>query len=209
MKVGIREAARQLGVSHVALIKARKTGALRADPDGRLDVDQVRKSEWWKNRGGPLADPPAGNGDARSTAVPGGNSEAAGRRVEVELEPQPRGGALKREHAIEEEDGGLAKIEIEKLVLLERREKLHLDNEERKGTLVDAAEASEAWGNMITTARNKALMLPSELAPKLARESDTVACEEILRTGIYAMLSELASWSPASQPIADCLPHAA
>jgi len=49
---------------------------------------------------------------------------------------------------------------------------------------------------MITTARNKALMLPNELSAKLAIETDPIICEQILKKAIDAMLSELAEWQP-------------
>jgi len=46
----IRQAAKVLGVSHVALLKAAKTGSLKLNPDGTANLETIRESEWYRNR---------------------------------------------------------------------------------------------------------------------------------------------------------------
>ncbi len=73
--------------------------------------------------------------------------------------------------------------------------KAAIEAQRMEGKVIDAKEAAAAWGQVIMTVRNKALLLPGELAAKLAAESDVAACEEILKVGIYEMLSDLAGQS--------------
>lgn len=54
----IRQAAKVLGVSHVALLKAAKTGSLKLNPDGTANLETIRESEWYRNR---KSRKPAGN----------------------------------------------------------------------------------------------------------------------------------------------------
>jgi len=46
----IRQAAKVLGVSRVALLKAAKTGSLKLNPDGTANLETIRESEWYRNR---------------------------------------------------------------------------------------------------------------------------------------------------------------
>jgi hypothetical protein len=46
----IRAAAKVLGVSHVALLKAAKTGSLKLNPDRTVNLETIRESEWYRNR---------------------------------------------------------------------------------------------------------------------------------------------------------------
>jgi hypothetical protein len=201
--------AKALGISRQMVHRHERDGKIKRG-DGGFDLDQVRlqlaQNLGSKQGGSPRRGPVAVR---RTTArmCPGGDHvlDDAGvcancafgeiqpaPRVVVECEPQPHGGWLKRERATDDADAPEgSKADLEKKLLAERVEKAQLDNSARKKVLIDAGEASAAWGNAITTARNKALMLPSELAPRLALESDPVVCEEMLRTGIYTMLAEL------------------
>lgn len=44
--------AKTLGVSHVAILRAVKTGAIKPASNGQLTLDLVRNSEWYRNRQG-------------------------------------------------------------------------------------------------------------------------------------------------------------
>jgi len=46
----IRAAAKVFGVSHVALLKAAKTGSLKLNPDRTVNLETIRESEWYRNR---------------------------------------------------------------------------------------------------------------------------------------------------------------
>lgn len=185
-----------LGISRQMVYQYEREGKIQRR-DGKFDLEEVRR-QLAANLGTKQGGPPR-------KGMPAVPAPAAGRRIEIELEPQPHGGSLKREHAIEDELGANfleenapagSKVDLEKKLLAERFRRARLQNDQSERILIDADEAMKAWGNMITTARNKALMLPSELSRKVAYESDPVVCEEILKAGIDAMLSELAEWRP-------------
>ena len=190
--VSLRAYAKHRGCRLSAVQKAIKTGRIQRTPEGLVDVDQA-DAAWRRN-----TDP--AKQSAEKLVSPAVSKDAAGgRRVEIELEPQPHGGALKRERATGEdpEDSDAAvylKARAEKEQTESELKKLELA--EKTGELVPAADVEKVWGEMIVTARNRALMLPAELAPRLALESDEVACQQILRDGIYRVLSELAEPQP-------------
>jgi len=193
--LGASALAAALGVSRRMVYQYEQEGKIQRR-DGKFDLEAVR-AQLAANLGTKQGGPPRKGKPAPPVE--------AGRQVEVEAEPQPHGGWLKRERAIEDEAGDCfleenapagSKVDLEKKLLAERFRKARLQNDQAERILIDAEEAMAAWGNMITTARNKALMLPSELSRKLAMETDPVACEEILKAGIDAMLSELAEWQP-------------
>jgi hypothetical protein len=187
--------AKALGISRQMVYQYERDGKITRGAGG-FDLEAVRaqlahnlgeKRGGSPKRGNPATPEPAVSRDA-SQVRPG---------IVLEAEPQPHGGWLRREHAIEDLDAPEgSKADLEKQLLAERVEQKRRDNEKESGKLIDADEAEKAWGDMVTTSRNKALMLPSELAPKLALEADPVVCEEILRAGIYSMLSELANYQP-------------
>jgi hypothetical protein len=43
MNLGLRATARELGISHVALLKAARVGRVRRGDDGRFDLEAVRR----------------------------------------------------------------------------------------------------------------------------------------------------------------------
>ena len=57
----IRAAAKVLGVSHVALLKAAKTGSLKLNPDRTVNLETIRESEWYRNRKARKSRKPSGN----------------------------------------------------------------------------------------------------------------------------------------------------
>ncbi len=48
MLMGVREYGRHRGVSHVAVLKALRSGRIRQDPDGLIDADQADR-DWARN----------------------------------------------------------------------------------------------------------------------------------------------------------------
>ena len=180
MGLSARAIARELKVSHTAVNKAVQSGRIHPEKDGSFDLAKVRK-EWDRNadfhqqqRGAPKRSARiAESNDVRSPAP---HAESGDGETESLTDPKFKDVQLRRE-----------KIKAE-------REQLRLDEE--KKLLISAEEAKQVWSAMVTTARNKALMLPSELGPKLAVETDAVACEEVLRNAIYAFLSEMTEYQP-------------
>jgi hypothetical protein len=66
--------------------------------------------------------------------------------------------------------------------------------ERERGNLISREAAELAWSGMVVSTRIKALYLPSQLANRLAAESDPITCEEILRDAIYRLLTELSEY---------------
>lgn len=75
-------------------------------------------------------------------------------------------------------------------------EKHEMDNEERRGHLVDATEARSLWSEHIGAARAKLLSLPTKLGPQLINVADPNTVASRIRTEVYAALDELAEWEP-------------
>ena len=149
----IRAAAKVLGVSHVALLKAAKTGSLKLNPDRTVNLETIRESEWYRNR---KQRKPAGN------------------------KPEPQ-----------VDLSGVDKIDLEKLVLVERRESLRLDNEERKKNLLPADEVRGAMEAVISTTRSHLLLLPAKLAHKVSSLTDPAECQAVIDAEIKAALKAL------------------
>lgn len=63
-----------------------------------------------------------------------------------------------------------------------------------KGESIDAFEAACQWGAMIVAARNRALLIPSKLAPKVAVVSDVLECQQIIDREIRSFLTELSEY---------------
>ena len=167
------EYARRRGCSKVAVHKAIKTGKI-ALVDGLID-EAAADAAWERNR-----DPRQGSKIAR--AIPG-------------PENSPEIGTDPSESAPAAADGlALTVARTRHEVAKARRAELGVKELEHK--LIDGDKAEAAWAGMIKSARQKALLLPSELGPKVAVESDPIQCSEIIRTGIFAMLTELAEYRP-------------
>jgi hypothetical protein len=73
-----------------------------------------------------------------------------------------------------------------------RLEKEELELERAKGAVVDRSEVSGKYAALIVQFRNRALRLPTTLAPRVAAETDTSACQRILEGAIREALQELA-----------------
>lgn len=173
MGVSIRRAAKQLGVTHPALLKAAKVGSLRLEADGTVDLDKARQSEWWNNRAGKSSQPAA--------PLPGPNPEA---------EKAQKRERLKQLLQIENlELMGADKINLEKLLILERREALRLDNEERRSNLVKVTAVEERWLRISSEVKGRLLILPGVLAGKLVSIGDVQHVRKILEAEIRQTLT--------------------
>ena len=64
---------------------------------------------------------------------------------------------------------------------------------EKAGRLIDAAEASAAELERITTAKTRLLMIPDDLGERVATESNPIRCREMILTAVRAALEDLAA----------------
>lgn len=175
MGISIRKAAKELGVSHVAILKAAKSGSLKLEADGSVNLDNVRRSEWFKNRAGkseapvPVKSKPVET-EARTDADQPGDKPSQISKV--------------------------SKIDIDKLLLLERREKLRTENRVRRGELLERAQVKNEWSKLLTAFKNKMLYLPGKLARKVAPLSDDRECRVIIEKEVREALEALSGYEP-------------
>lgn len=182
MGISIRQAAVELGVSHVALLKAHKTGSAKFEPDGSVDLEKVKQSEWWHNRAGKISAKPKINRVAKPEEKPVAPMDEKARLREK----------AKLLFNIEDPEILLSdKINLEKLLILERREALRLDNEERRGNLVRFDAVDERWQRISSQLKGKLLLLPGKLAAKLVTEDDARKIQKILESEIRQTLTVL------------------
>ena len=189
MKTGwsIREAARRAGVRHPSIRLALAKKTIPTLPDGTIDPDRFYSSEWWNNRQGvlrPNTKPKtqnAGNADISAKAIPEKANPDEDKAKKLER--------LKRIFGIEQiELLAQDKINFEKLLILERRESLRLDNEERKGKLIPADLVKEEWLKNAGAVRNRLLLLPGKLAARLVGIPDVQRVRQVLEDEIYETL---------------------
>jgi phage terminase Nu1 subunit (DNA packaging protein) len=103
-----------------------------------------------------------------------------------EAPPEPE-----TEPAYDELPGEINRAEADRRLTLAKAELAELELLEARGILVEAGAVQEVWGAMISAAKARALLIPTSLAARIARESDPVTCEELLKQEIDQMLFEL------------------
>jgi hypothetical protein len=172
--LGLRDAARRLGISHVGLKKAADVGRAPRNPDGTFDLATVRASEWWRSREDQAPAVAPSQTAARPSNAP--TITSADSRPKSPLE------------RLQE----LSKVDIEKLVLAEKKEKLRLGNEREKNNLIDRATVEAAWTEYGVRFRDAVLGLTHAVVNRLPaewrREVLTVLDEEARR--VLAALSD-------------------
>ncbi len=77
------------------------------------------------------------------------------------------------------------------------RQLREMEVKEREGELLHRAAVESLLAKLITTAKQRFMVLPGRLAPQLSIETETPACEEMVENGIREALDEL-SRNPAA-----------
>lgn len=108
----------------------------------------------------------------------------APRRTQADSKPQAKGGHT------------TGKIDAERAVLVERAERLRIENRKRRGELIEVADAARAWGDLVQNAKSRLLAMPGKLPPLLLGKTDPVELQEIIRGEVYGALTELSRWEP-------------
>jgi hypothetical protein len=178
MGVSLRKAAAELGISHVALLKATKTGRVQKLADGTYDVAACRRA---------LAE----NSNVQKQKAARSQGSAAAQQLEP---PQSRDDPTDGHRA-----SGGSFLEAQRVREWLRVEKDKLDLARRKGELVQLSEINAYVAGMIMRARDILLRIGPELRDKLAEESDPARCEEMIVTEVHRSLRELAEYRPDAQ----------
>jgi len=153
--------AKRRGVSHVAVLKAIKTGRIVKESDGTIDPDKA-DAAWTKN-----TDPAQQRKPAKKI------EQAPERPVDPPLANSGPNYAQSR--AIKE--AYLARL-------------AKLEYEEKSGVLVRADAVKIAWFNTLRVLRDRVLNLPDRLAPILASEADPKRVHEILDAELRQILTD-------------------
>jgi hypothetical protein len=67
-----------------------------------------------------------------------------------------------------------------------------------KGAYVLSEDVKREWGEHISAVRSRILLVPGKIAPRVAVETDVLACQEILEREINSVLTELSEYQPSA-----------
>lgn len=162
--------ARHRGVSHVAVLKAIKSGRIVKEADGSIDPVKA-DADWERNTNQaqqrkpsptPIVLPPKA-----SVLVSPPTSE-----------PMGSGPNYAQSRAVKEAyHARLAKLAYE----------------EKSGALVRTDNVKVAWFNILRVMRDRAMNLPDRMAPLLAAENDPKQVRELLDTELRQLLDDAAN----------------
>lgn len=196
MPLGLRPAARELGISHVALLKAATTGRVKRLSDGTFDVEACRadlaqNSHPVKSRSaraqqtrGPEPIPEAAISPIDTPTGSGPTDEGPAPLFEERLAALPDEGSVAEATRL---------LEWERL----REKRLKVDREE--GKLVDVAAVNAFVAGMILEARDELTRIPTEMRDLLAHETDPIQCEALLSLRIQSVLGKLSEYRRESR----------
>ena len=179
MGMSIREYATHHGVSHVAVIKAIKSGRIKKEADGTIDPSKA-DAAWERNTN------PAQQRKPDPAPVPFRPAPASDKPIPV---PQPNPPALPvrqpTQRPAEPEPGpsvaGAPNYQISRAVRETYNAKLtRLDYEERTGKLLNAEDVAKEAFALARRVRDRLLNIPSRMASVLASETDSKAIEALL-----------------------------
>ena len=171
------EFARSAGVDKSYLTRLIKRG-LPVNPDGL--IPKAAATRWYKANVVPKDKKQKDKTPRKSTKRTPEPETPAGPEVESPAEPE-----------YEEIPNEVDRAEADRRLTLAKAELAELELLKARGVLVEADSVAEVWGAQISAAKARALRIPMSLAVRLARESDPVAVEAMLKAEIDQMLFEL------------------
>ena len=164
--------ARHRGVSHVAVLKAIKTGRIEKEPDGTINPAKA-DAAWERNTNQAQKRKPT------KSSEPSRHEHAPEPQVEAPVGPPivNSGPSFAQSRAIKEAyNARLAKLAYE----------------EKSGALVRTDSVKVAWFNTLRVIRDRALNLPDRLAPLLAAETDPKVVRDLLEEELRTILNDAA-----------------
>ena len=75
-------------------------------------------------------------------------------------------------------------------------QKAELDLKVRRGELLEREEVERRWGALLTTFRNRMLLLPDKVAPRAAVLDSVLECRALLEREVKEALSALSEYEP-------------
>lgn len=191
--VSLRAFAARVGVTHPAVVKAIKAGRLAKSvehgADGKPKIADIELAvrEWKSGASRPA---PAKSGSVARPAPP---------VIQVPTPPPPPGDEPPTTEGIPE-----TLTEAQLRCTYQREVKLQLENELRRGTLIDAIQAKRESFELARTVRDAILNVPDRVAAELAAETDPVRVFARLEAELRAALVGLAealSAPPDPEPV--------
>jgi hypothetical protein len=188
-RLGPSQLALALGVSRNQVYKYKDAGKITADAHGKFDPEQVA-IDLGRNLKAKVGGEARGRDRQEAPPAP----EAPGRYVTVEADPQPHGGWLKREHAVEDgvdEDPNrpsLAEAQRRKETANARKAELEVGRLE--GKLVDADDVLKTWDRHIDAIKNRFLLACAEFP---------ACCRPIADKHFRAALEDLSDYDAATE----------
>jgi hypothetical protein len=167
VRLGLRAAARELKISHVALLKAESDGRVPARIGGKFDVELCRA--------------------ALAANTNPGKSKSARAQQNRPHDPDTQG--------IEPSGDTLA--EASRLHEWEKVRALKLKTDREEGRLVELSVINAFVAGMIMKARDELVRIGAELADSLAQTSDPVKCRALVDDRINQALFNLKTFEPA------------
>ena len=191
MGVSLRQAAKQYGVTHQTLLKAARSGQLHLEPDGSIDPQKLEQSEWWHNHRGRTSRTEGHSAASNNAELLAPDKTAVQKKIE----------RICKALRIKGDPGvmlGIDKIQLEKLLLIERRQALQRENETAEGMLLDAQQVESQWLRIAAVLKSRLLQIPGALSGKLVSITDPQQIRNILEQEIREALTELSeTWSDA------------
>lgn len=185
-RLGLRPAARLLGISHPALLKAVETGRVEREADGTFDVAKCRRMLAENTH--PIKSRSARSQQDRPMPVPDEIGVGYASLLDG-IESIPGESAIPQRDSTAEATRQLEWARA-------RREQLRVAREE--GTLVELAPVNAFVAEMIMRARDEFGRIPAELKDSLANEVDPAKVESILRGKIDQVLVKMSQYSRAA-----------
>lgn len=165
MKLSISAYARHRGVSHVAVLKAIKTGRIEKETDGTIDVAKA-DAAWRRN---------TNHAQRRKTEKDVTPAAAVERPVDPPIVNS--GPSFAQSRAIREAyNARLAKLSYE----------------EKSGSLVKIELVKVAWFNTLRVLRDRLLNMPDRMVPLLSAETDPKTIRDLLDKELRQILTDAA-----------------
>jgi hypothetical protein len=187
MILGLRATAKELGISHVALLKAVKDGRAPRRADGNFDVEKCRAAL------------------AQNTQPK--RSQQARRQKKAVNEPVTSSGPVKAEgeesaappvtRAEEDAPAPNSIAEAARQLEWEKFRRARLKNDQDEGRLADVAAVNAFVAGMIIKARDEMMRIGPEIRDDLARQTDPIECERIVTKRVTQALEHLAEYTGA------------
>lgn len=180
MLMGIREYANYRGCSHVAVVKAVKSGRIRVNEDKKIDPVQADK-DWvantdisrasLANQAQPVAVPPVASQPGLQFELGNAANSAAGDQEDPDEPTADDMEKYRRHRAAREETN--ARIQA-------------LELAEREGKLIDRVWAEQAAFTMVRALRDAVFNLPASIKSHLSVMSDADQIEDLLLVELTA-----------------------